>query len=272
MTAKSASQAPLLDSDTGYVPTSTPREDQSPIGGTGAALAAPIAPDAVSMFERLARDPSVDVNKLERLISLQKDIMQVQAKAAFDASFARLQAELPEIDEKGAIKGKGSEIRSRYARLEDIHHAIKPILRTHGFAIRHRTEWPEKGVIRVVGVLSHEQGHAEESMFEAPMDRSEYRSDIQSMGSTISYGRRYTTIDLLNITTRGQDDDGQTGGRPTPPDGYDAWLATLDGIAGDGQRAFDEAWQKSRAEFKTFLVNHDKQAHSQLKSKAAKKR
>lgn len=254
------STAPLLD-DAAAVATPSSSVDLVPT-------------QTVSMFERLAKDPSVDVSKLERLIELQKDVLRVQAKAAFDAAFSRMQAVLPEVDEKGAIKDKNGGVRSRYARLEDIHHAVKPILRDHGFAIRHRTEWPEgqKGVIRVVGILSHEQGHSEESIFEAPMDRSDFRTDIQSMGSTISYGRRYTTIDLLNITTRGLDDDGGKAGRPQPPAGYEAWLATLDGIASDGSKAFDAAWQQSKPEFKTFLVNHDKQANTDLKAKAAKKR
>lgn len=223
----------------------------------------------VSMFERLAKDPAVDVEKLQRLIDMQERVMRVNAKAAFDAAYARMQAELPEITEKGEIKVRG-DLRSRYARLEDIQTAIKPILKTYGFAVRHRTEWPDErqGIIRIVGILSHEQGHSEESVFEAPMDKSEYRTDIQSMGSTVSYGRRYTTIDLLNIVTRGADNDGSTAGRPTPPDGYEKAVADLETAAERGLAIYEEAWSRLNVDFRNFAVKHDKQRWEAIKAKA----
>lgn len=221
----------------------------------------------VSMFERLALDPSVDVGKLEKLIEMQERIMRHNAKAAFNAAFAKMQPAIPEVDEKGKIVAKGS-VRSTYARLEDIHAAIKPILAAHGFAIRHRTEFPKDGLIRVVGILSHEQGHAEESIFEAPMDRSEYRTDIQSMGSTVSYGRRYTTLDLLNIATRNQDNDGSTAGRPQPPDGYEDFVFSLRAAASRGTKAYEQAWGAGKPDLKTFAMNHDRQSIQTIKDDA----
>src|SRR3990167_4493617 len=172
--------------------------------GTPPAVSGPL-----SVFERFAKDPTIDVEKLGRLIEFQKDILHVQAKEAYNAAYVAMQAVLPTITKRGKITGKGDTVRSRYAKLEDIQTACKPILRQFGFALRHRTEWPREGIIRVVGILSHLQGHSEESAFEAPMDSSEYRTQIQSMGSTVSCGRRYTTIDLLNLTQVGIDNDGQ---------------------------------------------------------------
>lgn len=224
----------------------------------------------VSMFERLALDPSVDVAKLEKLIEMQERIMRFDAKSAFNAAYSVMQPEIPEIDEKGRILVKGT-LRSTYAKLEDINHVIKPILAAHGFSIRHRTEWPEGSkVIRIIGILGHKQGHSEESTFEAPADKSEFRTDIQSQGSTVSYGRRYTIIDLLNISTRGQDKDGSTSGRPQPPNGYDNWFDDLRSVAAEGQKPFGSAWSKSSAEFKNFALQHDKQALDALKVAALK--
>lgn len=205
-----------------------------PAGGKTKATATPKALAVVeraaaitgpmSVIERFAKDPSIDVGKLERLIEMQKDVMRVQAKQAFDAAFVALQADLPVVDKRGKILSKDKkDVRSRYAKLEDIQEAVKPICQKHGFAIRHRTEWPQDkpGVIRIVGILAHAGGHAEESYFDAPADRNDFRTPIQDMGSTVSYGRRYTTIDLLNITQRGVDNDGQGGTfvaeRPPPP-------------------------------------------------------
>lgn len=228
----------------------------------------PISP-SVSMFERLASDPNVDVTKLERLIEMQERIMRHNAKAAFDAAFAKMQPQIPTITEHGKIEVRGT-LRSTYAPLEDIHDVIKPIIATHGFAIRHRTEWPADrlGVIRIVGILSHEQGHSEESSFEAPMDRSEFRTDIQSMGSTVSYGRRYTTLDLLNIATRRSDDDGHKAGAPQSPDGYDDWMIKLSEAANKGIGELETAFKAGDQKLRQYLTQHDALNLAKMRTRA----
>lgn len=244
------------------------------------ATAPAVVPSAsVSMFERLALDPNVDVDKLERLIQMQERIMRHDAKAAFDGAFAKMQHEIPVIDEKGRIEVKGA-LRSTYAVLEDIHDAIKPVTARHGFAIRHRTEWPadKPGIIRIVGILSHEQGHSEETVFEAPMDRSDYRTDIQSMGSTVSYGRRYTTLDLLNISTRKADNDGQKRqpqGEATAPAGFDDWWTNLSAVADNGTAALERMWSESAKNPATsahldYARRHKGKALNALKDKASR--
>ena len=258
MTAKAAS-APLL-------------MDDGPATANVALTTQPAANDGLaSVIERLAANPQVDVVKLEKIIEHQERIMRHNAKAAFDAAFARMGPDIPQIDEKGKIVVKGV-LRSTYARLEDIHEVIKSILGEHGFAMRHRTEWPadKPGIIRIVGILSHEQGHSEESCFEAKADSSDFRTDIQSQGSTVTYGRRYTTLDLLNIATRAQDNDGATAGRPQPPNGYEDWWTDLTACADNGTKAMEQAWSKSKPEFKTYTVTANKSAWEALKAKATR--
>lgn len=232
------------------------------------ALAVPQVDAFAAVVERLAANKDVDVVKLQALIDMQKDINRENAKAAFNVAFTALQAELPEITEKGQIAVKGT-VRSTYAKLEDIQAAIKPLLKQHQFSVRHRTEWPadKPNIIRIVGILSHAQGHSEESAFEAPMDKSEFRTDIQSMGSTVSYGRRYTTLDLLNITTRGMDKDG-AGKEPDAPEGYQDWIDDIKKTAEKGLLALEAAWSCSDIKFKNFTVNHHKAEWLALKQKA----
>lgn len=233
-----------------------------------------VAESSVALFERLAKDPAVDVEKLERLIAMQERIMRHNAKAAFDASYALMQPLIPVIDEHGRIEVKGT-LRSTYAPLEDIHDVIKPITAQHGFSIRHRTEWPadKPNIIRIVGILSHEQGHSEESTFEAPMDRSDYRTDIQSMGSTVSYGRRYTTMDLLNIATRKADNDGKRAGKseaPEAPAGYDDWFTDFQSKADEGFPALQAMWKASKKEYTEYLQRTAPKLLASIKAKAAK--
>src|SRR6202043_3736939 len=67
-------------------------------------------------------------------------------------------------------------------------------------------------LIVVTGVLSHRDGHAEETTMLLPADISGGKNPLQAIGSSTSYGKRYTAGALLNITSRGEDDDGWAGG------------------------------------------------------------
>ena len=99
---------------------------------------APAESNTVNMFERLARDPSVDVAKLEKLMELQERAIKRNAEAAYHAALAGMQCDIPSITERGEIKVNGV-VRSTYARFEDINDILKPILQKHGFAISFRT-------------------------------------------------------------------------------------------------------------------------------------
>lgn len=168
----------------------------------------------ISIVERMARDPNVNVDKLERLIALQERTLGHQSKAMFEKAFAEMRPVIPTITKNGVIK-VGDQVRARYAKHEDIQDVMTPILHRFGFSLRFRTEWPSPGIIRIVGILSHVGGYSQESAFEGEADTSGSKNAIQARGSTVSYGRRYTTCDLLNITSRGQDDDGRKGGEPS---------------------------------------------------------
>lgn len=227
------------------------------------------ADPVMSMIERLAANPDVDVDKLQRLIDMQKDVMAVNAKAAFNAAFARMQAEIPTVAERGKTD------KTPYATLEDIIEAVRPVLHRHGFSLSHRTEWPDKGTVKVVGILTHEQGFSRESEFLSAADASGSKNAIQALGSAVAYGRRYTTKDLLNIATRFEDDDGKGTDAAKAPAGYAEWLAHMDKLVADGcdSGALTAAWESSEDTFRKFIAKTDR-AHVEgwkAKAKAVKR-
>jgi hypothetical protein len=154
----------------------------------------------VSMFERMASDPNVDVDKLERLMQMRERAIERSAKTDFDAAMADMQPELPVIGERGKAAG-----RYTYALWEDINAQIKPVLQKHGFALTFRTDF--KDGISITGVLSHRAGHREETSITLPADGSGNKNDVQAVASSVSYGKRYTAGALLNLTSHGEDDD-----------------------------------------------------------------
>lgn len=178
---------------------------------------APLPDEPESMIgaiERIARDPSISVDRIKQLIDLQRQLVQERRREAFDAAFAAMQPELPTITERGGIKDRAGKIQSTYAKWPDINEAIRPVLATHGFSLRHRVRQTD-GLFIVTGILSHVQGHREETDLVLPLDTSGSKNAVQAVGSTTSYGQRYTTKVLLNITSRApedRDDDGQAAG------------------------------------------------------------
>lgn len=176
-------------------------------------------PSIMDIIGRAANDPTFDVNKFERLLEMHERIMSKDAKAAYMAAMVTMKPLLPVIDRKGriTIKEKGTQTviqSTAYALWEDIDEKITPILHRHGFALTFRSGVAQDGKITVTGVLGHSGGHSEETTITLPHDSSGSKNAVQAVGSSTSYGKRYTATLLLNIRTKGEDDDGNRGGEP----------------------------------------------------------
>ena len=183
-----------------------------------------------AMIERAARDPAISVEKLERLFELSERARAVRAKQAFAEAFAALQIELPTIDRKNRIVVFSKAERERpggpspdavpqqstpYATLETIIAAIRAPLSKHGFSIRfeHATA---NGLIETTAILTHRDGHAERaSVPPLQHDSSGSKNNVQAVGSSLTYGRRYALLALLAIVSHAPqdaDDDGNAAG------------------------------------------------------------
>ncbi len=102
----------------------------------------------------------------------------------------------------------------KYASLKAILSVVRPILSEHGIRIRQGCEksWGadegggSKGrLVPVYTDLVHAiSGAVERTMVEIPLTRL----DPQSMGSAITYGKRYSLIAALGLATDEADDDG----------------------------------------------------------------
>lgn len=160
----------------------------------------------ISMLERAARDPNVDVDKMERLFKMHREALERHAKTAYLAAFSALQSELPAAIRKGEGHNKKA-----YARYEDLIETLRPHLSRHGFSISHRVD-TAGNQITVTGILGHAAGHAEQTSMTLPPDTSGNKTAVHAMGSSISYGKRYVTLTLTGIATEGEDDDGRAAG------------------------------------------------------------
>jgi hypothetical protein len=160
----------------------------------------------VNVLNVLVSRPDLDVDKIERMIQLQRDVEANEARKAYASAFAEMQPHLPIITKRG----KGHNDKA-YGLWEDIVEEVMPVTGRYGFSISFRTKPLDKGV-EVTCKLMHRDGHAEETSYPFPLDTSGSKNPVQAVGSTVSYGKRYTACAMLNIVTKGEDDDGKSSG------------------------------------------------------------
>lgn len=174
------------------------------------------ASSLMAVIIRAASDPAMDVDKVERLMAMHERAQARQAKLAFFDAKRAMRPALPVITMKGhiVIRDKNNPNNviqdTAFARFEDIHEAIMPVLTEHGFELDFRNGMAPDGKVRVTTVLTHEAGHEETTYFDLPHDSSGSKNAVQAIGSSTSYAKRYGTLSILNIRVAGEDDDANT--------------------------------------------------------------
>lgn len=185
---------------------------------TAGQVAAPVAgEDAwLSMIERAARDPSVDVSKMERMFEMRERVMKTSAEQAFNASFVAVRAAVGPV-----IKNKSNDqTRSKYADLFAIADVLDPIMTENGFAATFGTaDCPLEHHYRITGTLLHAQGHSKEYHVDVPVDGAGIKGQTNktathAFGSTMTYGRRYLKVAMFDISIT--DNDGNRRREPAP--------------------------------------------------------
>lgn len=161
-----------------------------------------------------AADPRCDVTKMQALLTMQKEIVAEERKQTFDTAFIALQAELPIIDKDGKIEVRKKDASgdrtgavqqaTPYATFDHIMDVIQPLLTKHGFGLSFATTAGADRLI-VRGILNG-HGHERETEFPLPAETSGSKNNAQGWGSSLSYGKRYCTIALLNIRSRAPQD------------------------------------------------------------------
>jgi len=172
----------------------------------------------LDVIARAASDPNVNVEKLERLLAIQERLLADSRKTAYFSALARLQASLPQISKAGTILDRDGKARNRYAKIEDIDVAIRPLCAAEGFSFSFDAKaLPGNAGSEYSCAMQHRDGHVEVKTLALPVDQGAGRNAVQSAGSTISYAKRYLLGMHLHLVTRDEDDDGN-GRAPITPE------------------------------------------------------
>ena len=174
-----------------------------------------------SVIERAALDPNFDVDKLERLVSMQEAQELRAGDRAFNEALSAAEAEMSTI----STNANNPQTRSRYATFARLDGEVRPIYTSHGFGIQFNTEpMGEPNMIRVVGMLSNgiiaRRFQVDMPIVTQGMRGQDMMTRTHATTSAISYGKRQLLIMMFNLAI-GDDDDGNRAGgqvrRPPPP-------------------------------------------------------
>jgi hypothetical protein len=110
-----------------------------------------------------------------------------------------------------AVKdAKNPHFRSRYASLAAVIDAIIPVLNANGVGVLQLPSI-EGSEVRLTTILMHSSGQRLSSTVGAPLGK---RQDAQSVGSAITYLRRYSLQSIMGLPV--EDDDGNAASRRQP--------------------------------------------------------
>src|SRR5690606_10722532 len=113
----------------------------------------------LSVIERAATDPKVDVSKMEKLLEMHERITERQAQQLFHQALVARKKAMPLITKNR----RNDQTRSRYADLAQVSEEMDPIITAHGFSLSFGTSNSHLAEhYRVTCTLSHEAGHAKD--------------------------------------------------------------------------------------------------------------
>lgn len=164
----------------------------------------------ISMIERAARDPSVDVDKLERLMLMHERMQAKQAESAFNDGMSDAQSRMRTI----GADANNPQTRSKYASYGKLDKALRPIYTDNGFSLSFDTgnDAPQD-CVRVLCYVSHKAGHSRTYHVDMPADGKgakggDVMTKTHAVGAGMSYGMRYLLKMIFNVAVGEEDVDG----------------------------------------------------------------
>lgn len=163
----------------------------------------------INLIVRAASDPAVSIDKMERLFAMQKEMIAEQKRDAYQAAMALAQAEIGPV----ARDRQNAHTKSTYATLEAVDTAIRPLYTKHGFSLTFDAEQHDDGRVTIICDVLHAQGHRERKTLKGNLDTvgtngTRNKTDIQGLGSSSTYLRRYLTCMVFNVAIANEDKDG----------------------------------------------------------------
>lgn len=158
---------------------------------------------------RYAMDTNADLDRLEKLMAMQIQWEEREARKEFVADMARFKMNPPEIVKDSHVQFKTDKGVTSYwhASIGNVVEKIVAGLAEHGFSHRWIPERCDGGMVKITCVITHRLGHSESTTLEAGLDQSGGKNNIQAMISTKTYLERHSLLAATGLATKDQGDD-----------------------------------------------------------------
>lgn len=163
--------------------------------------------DLMALIARAATDPTIDIDKMERLLGMHERLSARQAEAEFNEAMAAVQAEMRPV----AADANNPQTKSRYASYAALDKAIRPIYTKHGFSLSFDTDDAGENQVKVICHVGR-GGFTRSYHAVMPADGkgakgADVMTKTHATGSAFAYGQRYLLRLIFNVAV-GDDDDG----------------------------------------------------------------
>ena len=168
------------------------------------------AQQTLSIIANAAADPACDVGKMQALIDMQRGLVADEAKRQVNLAMVACQADMQPVVKNCLNR----ETNQKFANLEAVDAAIKPIYQRYGFGVTVHNPQIVDGQLVVCATVIHKAGHSEPYSVIFANDSKgpkggAVKTEIQGAVSTISYATRVLKCKIFDITITGSDQDGQ---------------------------------------------------------------
>jgi len=163
----------------------------------------------LSMIERAASDPNVDVFKMEKLLDMQERVLDKRAESEFFGSLNRCQSRMTRI----ATDSSNGQTKSRYASYAALDRVLRPIYTEEGLSLSFDTEPTDNpDTVQVLCYASNGTYTKRYSVVMPADGKGAKGGDVMTKthatGSAMSYGMRYLLKMIFNVAIGEDDTDG----------------------------------------------------------------
>lgn len=186
---------------------------------------APMRTESATLTQAIiaaANDPTVNIEKMERLLSMHERISARDAEQQFNAAMVEAQSRMGRI----TADAVNPQTRSRYATYAQLDRHLRPVYTAQGFSLSFNAgTGGVEGYVRVLCYVSHAAGHTRTYQCDMPADGkgakgNDVMTKTHAAGSAMSYGMRYLLKLIFNVAVGEDDDDGNSASGAAGPDEF----------------------------------------------------
>lgn len=169
----------------------------------------------LAVISRASSDPSVDIDKMERLLAAHERMQDKQNEQSFNEAMSRVQAQMGRI---GTDK-RNNQTHSEYATYGKLDKVLRPIYTREGFALSFGTDPSSESMVNVTCIVTHRDGYSRKYQIAMPADGkgakgNDVMTKTHATGSATQYGMRYLLKMIFNVAIGDEDDDGNAASDP----------------------------------------------------------